>query len=101
VSQFEKDTLMNYIHTNHEKHNSAACTKNTDTGGCFLCEYKNGIIPNCMLEKSVDNSKIVPVTKTPEKSDLIYDHALKFENDVPTSGAMCKIKQGDKITLAI
>jgi hypothetical protein len=101
VTSFEKETLLNYINTNNAKHNSTTCTKKSDTGGCFLCEYKKGIVPECLLEliQSKEN-KIIPVKKTVAKNDTVHDHHIKFENDEPTScTTFGKIKPGEKITL--
>lgn len=37
-------TISDYIFKCQENHNMELCTKRTDQGGCFLCEYKLGYI---------------------------------------------------------
>lgn len=36
-------SIVDYVLKCNGDHNMAICTRNTDSGGCFLCEYKNGI----------------------------------------------------------
>lgn len=37
-------TIADYILECHDQHNIETCTKRTDQGGCFLCEYKLGYV---------------------------------------------------------
>lgn len=36
--------ISEYIHKCQQDHNIELCTKRTDQGGCFLCEYKLGYV---------------------------------------------------------
>lgn len=100
VDKFEKETLLNYINTNNVKHNSTTCVKKSDMGGCFLCEYKKGIVPECLLELThAKENKVVPVKKTTPQNNIVIDHCIKFENDKPVSRTT--IKPGEKIIISI
>lgn len=70
-------TIAEYILQCHEYHNVDNCTKKTDQGGCFLCEYKSGYVFSDIDElwKIYDLNKI-----NSDQSDLLI--VIKDEIDV-------------------
>jgi hypothetical protein len=54
-------TIVQYILKCHEEHNEHICTKHTEHGGCFLCEYKLSIPILCVKDEHL----LVPEKEEP------------------------------------
>lgn len=68
-------TISDYILKCQDNHNMECCTKRTDQGGCFLCEYKLGYV----LPDIKDPWKIYDMDKI--TSDNKDDITIKDENN--------------------
>lgn len=66
--------IADYIYKCEKDHNMEICTKRTDQGGCFLCEYKLGYI----LSDIKDIWKIYDLDKI---NDNQVELEIKDEND--------------------
>jgi len=71
-------TIAEYILKCKDDHNIALCTRHTEHGGCFLCEYKSGFpIIN------IRNSTLIYQESKDEKEVIITDDDIC--NDIPNA----------------
>jgi hypothetical protein len=69
-------TIVDYILKCGDKHKFQECTRNSDHGGCFLCEYKNGLeIENIKQKEKLygDKNEVIylpPIIKGSKKSQM-------------------------------
>jgi len=103
VTESDTVSLMNYIETNYKKHNCEKCKNKSDSGGCFLCEYNEGIVPDCILKITLNKNKTSAVAKTSENDNLCgeNENSIKFNNDIPTKYDICAFKSNGKFVLTI
>ena len=50
VTDNDITSLLEYFELCQDEHNMAKCTKNSDSGGCILCEHKIGMTPACVAK---------------------------------------------------
>jgi hypothetical protein len=79
--------IAEYIIEYNETHNSNKCTRNSDSGGCFLCDYKKGIpILNIMNINMLKQQKYVPnCDKNIENSPEFRCEIVNFHFKIPTT----------------
>jgi hypothetical protein len=97
MTDLEKTDLSNYVNAYANKHNSKECTKKSDMGGCFLCEYSEGVIPDCKLSIPSNSTKTKNDENTEDTKDII-----RFSNGMDGKhSAISKLKSGQKFVLTV
>lgn len=92
VSDFEVDSLITYIKTYGEDHNPEKCTRNSDSGSCFLCRAKIDYLPDVVKKKmNAEKAKKAEIKKKREQSNDVF---LAGNEDMHTSSILSKMGKG-------
>lgn len=76
-------TIVEYILKCRDDHKVELCKRNTDGGGCFICEHKQGLdIPNCKDGHKINSKKTVVSSTNSEMPKLVFqeDDVLSLDD---------------------
>ena len=97
VTDGEIVSLLEYFELCSDDHDMTNCTKNSDSGGCILCEHKIGMSPQCVCKYT---ARINSEKKTKEDNNEVI-----ISGSVPVNFRKLDIlsnsKRGKKITLQL
>lgn len=80
VTDDDVKSLLNYFELCKDDHDPSKCTKNSDSGGCILCEFKIGMVPLCVEKytKKLEGEK--KMKKANNEVFISGDISTKFKN---------------------
>lgn len=80
-------SVSSYILNFAKDHNVEKCTKKTNMGGCFLCEYRNGFIieginnPELIYKNTADKNQINKSNENKINNDIVFNDYAVINND--------------------